>query len=475
MSGAAAFFDLDRTLLAGASGEVVSRALRSAGVVNRDIPGESLVYKLFTVFGENLPSMALGRQAVHAFKGHSQSAVRTAAAASVAELTKRLQPFALDVVRDHQRHGRLVVLATTTPRDLIEPFAVAMGFDDVVATTYEVDDEGRYTGEIVGPYVWSKGKLQAVREWCSARDIRMADCHAYSDSVYDEPLLSSVGHPTAVNPDVRLALLATARRWPVVDFSTPPGVVKIPVVGLELQKVALQFTRPEFFPYARFDVSGIENIPTSGGALLCANHRSYFDVAAVAMIVARSGRTVRFLGKKEVFDAPVIGPIAAAMGGIRVDRGTGSDEPLQAAERALRAGDMVAIMPQGTIPRGRAFFDPDLKGRWGAARMASVTGVPVVPIGLWGTENVWPRNSRLPNIANVTSPPTITIKVGAPVALSRMSSEVDTSRIMNAIMSLLPPEAREHKEPTAEELRRAYPPNYVGDPEAEVTRRPGTD
>ena len=68
MSGSAAFFDLDRTLLSGASGEVVSHALRSAGVVTRDIPGESLVYKLFSVFGENLPSMALGRQAVHAFK-----------------------------------------------------------------------------------------------------------------------------------------------------------------------------------------------------------------------------------------------------------------------------------------------------------------------------------------------------------------------------------------------------------------------
>jgi putative phosphoserine phosphatase/1-acylglycerol-3-phosphate O-acyltransferase len=475
MSGSAAFFDLDRTLLSGASGEVVSHALRSAGVVTRDIPGESLVYKLVSVFGENLPSMALGRQAVHAFKGRSQSAVRTAAAAAVTDLTKRLQPFALDVVREHQRHGRRVVLATTTPRDLIEPFAVAMGFDDVIATTYEVDDDGRYTGNIVGPYVWSRGKLQAVREWCDARGIRLADCHAYSDSVYDEPLLSSVGHPTAVNPDIRLALMATARRWPVTDFATPQGVLKIPVVGLELQRLALQFSRPEFFPYARFEISGIENIPSKGGALLCANHRSYFDVAAVAMVVARSGRTVRFLGKKEVFDAPVIGPIAAAMGGIRVDRGTGSDEPLQAAERALKAGDMVAIMPQGTIPRGRAFFDPELKGRWGAARLAAVTGVPVVPIGLWGTEHVWPRNSRLPNVTNVTSPPTITIKVGAPVALSRMSSEVDTSRIMSAIMSLLPSEAREHREPTDEELRRAYPANYVGDPDSEVQRRPGTD
>ena len=475
MSGSAAFFDLDRTLLAGASGEVVSRALRSAGVVNRDIPGESFAYKLFSIFGENLPSMALGRQAVHAFKGHSQSAVRAAAASAVAELTRRLQPFALDVVREHQRNGRLVVLATTTPRDLIEPFAILMGFDDVIATTYEVDDQGRYTGDIVGPYVWSRGKLQAVTTWCATRNIRLADCYAYSDSVYDEPLLSSVGHPTAVNPDVRLALTATARRWPVTDFSTPPGVLKIPVLGLELQKLALQFSRPEFFPYARFDISGIENIPQSGGALLCANHRSYFDVAVVAMVVARSGRTVRFLGKKEVFDAPVIGPIAAAMGGIRVDRGTGSDEPLKEAEQALRAGDMVAIMPQGTIPRGRAFFDPELKGRWGAARLAAVTGVPVVPIGLWGTENVWPRSARLPNVTNVTSPPNIRIKVGAPVALSRMSSEVDTARIMNAIMSLLPPEAREQREPTIDELRRAYPANYVGDPESEMTRRPGTD
>ena len=80
---------------------------------------------------------------------------------------------------------------------------------------------------------------------------------------------------------------------------------------------------------------------------------------------------MRFLGKKEVFDAPIVGDLATAMGGIRVDRGTGSDEPLQAAADALAAGELVAIMPQGTIPRGPAFFDPELKGRWGAARLAA--------------------------------------------------------------------------------------------------------
>ena len=85
----------------------------------------------------------------------------------------------------------------------------------------------------------------------------------------------------------------------------------------------------------------------------------------MGMTLSKKGRPVRFLGKKEVFDAPVIGNIAKAMGGIRVDRGTGSDEPLEAAAAALSAGQLVALMPQGTIPRGPAFFDPALEGTLG--------------------------------------------------------------------------------------------------------------
>ena len=91
---------------------------------------------------------------------------------------------------------------------------------------------------------------------------------------------------------------------------------------------------------------------------------------------------------------PVVGQLAKAMGGIRVERASGSDEPLRFAAEALEAGQMVALMPQGTIPRGPSFFDPELKGRWGAARLAAMTKAPVVPVGLWGTEKVWPRSSR---------------------------------------------------------------------------------
>ena len=474
MAGAA-FFDLDRTLLSGASAQVVSRVLRETGVVNREIPGESILYRVFETFGENLPSMVLGRQGVVAMKGHSRDEVRAAAQAAVPGLESLMQPYARNVMRRHRDEGRTVVLATTTPRDLIEPFAHAVGFDAVIATTYATDADGRYNGELDGPYVWSRGKRDAVRASADANGVDMGESWAYSDSVYDEPLLASVGHPVCVNPDFRLRLMAAARRWPVTAFDAPEGVAKVPVVGLEAQQLLMKFARPETFPYAKWMVTGTENIPRSGPAIIVGNHRSYFDITAVCMGVAPSGRPVRFLGKKEVFDAPVIGPVATALGGIRVDRGTGSGEPLQAAEEALAAGDMVALMPQGTIPRGRAFFDPVLKGRWGAAKLAQVSGAPVIPIGIWGTEKVWPRNAKLPNITNLTSPPTVTVTVGTPVELTLTDWDEDTRRIMSAISALLPPEGREHREPTEEELRRSFPSNYRGDPDAEDDRRPGFD
>jgi putative phosphoserine phosphatase/1-acylglycerol-3-phosphate O-acyltransferase len=275
-------------------------------------------------------------------------------------------------------------------------------------------------------------------------------------------------------------VLAAARRWPIVHFDVSPGVGKVPVIGTELQKVALTFARPELIPFAKFNITGTENIPTSGPAILVGNHRSYFDVFAVSMTVGKTNRTVRFLGKKEVFEAPVVGQLAAALGGIRVDRGTGSDAPIEAALAALEAGEMVAIMPQGTIPRGRAFFDPVLKGRWGAARLAVLSGAPVIPMGIWGTEKVWPRNSQLPMVWNVVNPPKVSIKVGSEVALRRDGdaaalAEENTQRMMGAISNLLPPEAREHREPTEAEIRAALPSNYKGDLNAEDTRRPGTD
>lgn len=469
----AAIFDLDRTLLRGGSGPILQRVLREQGLgPEKEIPAANLAFGLFERFGETYPSMLLTKKAVSLTKGWSVEAAGRAAKTATPDLVAAVLPYAKQAIDEHRAAGRKLVLATTTPDYLVTPFAEAMGFDAVVATRHGHSD-GQYLGEIDGDFVWGKGKARAVQRWLSAEGISMRECYAYSDSYYDLPLLARVGNPVAVNPDIRLEAVARLRRWDVRWFDVPPGVPKI-AGQVEPQKIAMALATPELLPFAKFEFEGLENIPLDGPALLVANHRSYFDATAIAMLVAKTGRMVRFLGKKEVFDAPVIGSIAKAFGGIRVDRGTGSSQPLEAATKVLVAGELVAMMPQGTIPRGPAFFEPELKGRWGAARLAAAAGVPLVPVGLWGTETVWPRKAKLPNM-NPLNRSTVHVKVGEQIRISGSDLEVDTKEIMAAISAQLPDESRIHIDPTEEQLRATYPSGYSGDPEAESDRRPGTD
>ena len=474
----AAFFDLDRTLLSGASGPILSEALRHVGLLNGATGAlENLAFGIFNVIGETWPSMLVTRQGARAARGWPVELVREAAERAADPLAEAVLPYARQLIDEHRGEHRALVMSTTTPHDLIRPLAELLGFDDVVATRYGIR-AGRYDGTVDGEFVWGKGKARAVASWARSRRVELAQSFAYSDSYYDVPLLSLVGHPTAVNPDPRLLGVAALRRWPVVHFDVPAGVPKF--AGLEPQRVLLLLAQPQLFPWVRFDIDGVDKIPERGPAVLVGNHRSYFDPLAIGFLLARRGRPVRFLGKKEVFDAPLVGEIVTALGGIRVDRGTGSDAPLRAAEDALAAGELVALMPQGTIPRGPAFFDPVLQGRWGAAKLASGAGVPVIPIGLWGTEQVWPRSSRLPDVTNLLHPPTVRIRVGDPVEVKGRSADADTKRIMKAISALLPAEARRRREPTYEELARTYPGGVVPDDvesaaSHESTRRPGTD
>ena len=456
MAKSAAFIDLDRTLLCHASGQVLNKALLEEGVLpaGRSLPGDKVLYAINDRLGENLVSMGLVRAAARVAKGWRQDQVQAAGLRAVSALTGLVAPFAPQHLASFRAEGHWLVLATTTPVDMIAPFAEAMGFDDLIATSYETC-EGRYTGRLYEGFVWGTGKLRAVTDWADDHGIDLADCHACSDSIFDVPLLSSVGTPHAVNPDPSLTIVATARRWPIEHWDRPPGVPS--VLGLEPYHMLRPFVRSLTFPYARFDIEGVENVPTRGPVLLASNHRSYFDVAALALLARAIGRPVRFLGKKEIFDAPVVGAVARAVGGIPVDRGSGSDRPLRAAEAALKAGEVVIVLPQGTIPRGYDFFDPVLHGKTGTARLAASTGAPVVPVGLWGTEKVWPRSSRLPDFTLVRNPPTVTVRVGKPMSLSLTDAKADTDSIMEAISALLPAESRVRHEPTPEELARTKP------------------
>ncbi len=456
MAGAAAFFDLDRTLLLGASGPIITAGLRARGLMGPDRLGlERLLFGTFDLVGETLPSIALTRLGVRATRGWLRADVQAVGKEVAPRLVAAVEPYAHHALRVHRDQGRQVVLATTTPYDLVAPMAAELGFDAVLATRYKVDGGGAYTGSIDGEFVWSRGKARSVEVWARGNQVDLADSWAYSDSVYDVPLLSRVGQPVAVNPDPRLLVVATARRWPVVWFNAPPGVPK--PRGVEPQAVLTRLARPELFPWMRVHVEGLDNLPAAGGAVLTPNHRSYLDPLLVALLAGRARRPVRFLAKKQVTDAPVVGPVVKALGVIRVDRGSGSDQPLVEASAALQAGELIALFPQGTIPRGPAFFQPTLSGRPGAVRLAASSGAPVVPVGIWGSERAWPRSSRYPYVLNLADPPEITVRVGEPWYPDGDDVGADTAELMGRIADLLPPEAREARTPTEWELSLTYP------------------
>lgn len=481
----AAIFDLDRTLIAGSSTPIFTRHLETAGLgPGIKIPLMDQFYKLFENFGENMAAMQIAKFAARANKGWPVEVVEEAATAAAVEIVGALQPFAPQVIDEHRAAGHKLVMATTSPSAFVAPLAELLGFDAVVSTEWDVTDE-HYNGSLAGPFLWGREKMLAVTAWAQANNIDLDKSHAYSDSFYDGALLDAVGNPHAVNPDPKLKTLATVKGWPIRHLDVSPGVIKIG--GLEIQDWLRPLGRPELVPYASFDITNIEKIPEHGPVILVFNHRSYFDPTAVALLMSKSGRSVRFLGKREVFDTPVLGSLSRGLGGIPVDRATGSDEPLEAAAAALAGGEIVAMAPQGTIPRGPAFFDPVLQGRWGAARLAALSGAPVIPVGLWGTERVWPRSSRMPKLA--VPRPQVSLCVGDAVNLKTISvdeSSIDTTEtdsiidtntrsIMSALVALLPAEASEAYEPTEEQLALTYPPGYTGDADQEQDRRPGTN
>ncbi len=474
MARTAAFFDLDRTLLAGASGPAFAEAFASLGVSTPHLPGQELLFRFFDLVGESYLVMQLAKRASSRVKGLRRSDVAGAAEHAAEVLLPKVQPYVASLLRSHRDNGDLLVLATTSPYDLVSPLARRLGFDAVVATRY-AELEGIYTGELDGGFVWGPGKLKAVSAWAKDHDVDLSASAAYSDSVFDAPLLSAVGRPTAVNPDVRLRALAAVRRWPIRSLDTPVGVPS--VIGIEPYDILRQLTRPEFFPGVKFRFEGTENIPRSGPAILAVNHRSYFDPVVIGLAVGKVGRNPRFLGKKEVFDAPIVGQIARAMGGIRVDRGTGSDAPLRAAADGLEAGEIIVILPEGTIPRGEAFFDPILRGRTGVARLAAMMpDVPIIPIGLWGTEKVWPRSAKVPNLLQIADPPEVFVTVGLPVPGLRRtdaSTTADTEAVMAAIMAILPAESRVARVVSAEDLARTTPDGRA--PSSSTTIAAGSD
>jgi HAD superfamily hydrolase (TIGR01490 family) len=217
----AAFFDLDKTVIARASMVAFGRPLYREGLISRWILLRALYGQLVYLYvGADHQRINRMRDSVLALtRGWHQDQVRRVVRETLLEVIEPIvYDEAVDLIREHQRAGRAVFIVSASPEEIVSPLAEYLGVDNVIATKSTVDEEGRYTGE-VDFYSYGPHKAEAMRTIAAEHSIDLSASYAYSDSATDLPMLEAVGHPVAVNPDRELARLATERGWEIRWFT----------------------------------------------------------------------------------------------------------------------------------------------------------------------------------------------------------------------------------------------------------------
>jgi HAD superfamily hydrolase (TIGR01490 family) len=215
----AAFFDLDRTLMAGSSAFQFGRAAYKAGLVSRRrLVADALENLRFSLRGStDKATDALRERIAQLLEGVRVRDMQRLAPDVLAGVLPRLYPRMLDIAYEHQDAGRPIFICTAASQEIAELMAIVLTFDGAVGSVSEVVD-GHYTGRAGGPFTYREGKAEAIRELADREGIDLAASWGYSDSESDLPMLRAVGHPVAVNPDAALARIARQEGWEILRF-----------------------------------------------------------------------------------------------------------------------------------------------------------------------------------------------------------------------------------------------------------------
>ncbi|HSA51156.1 MAG TPA: HAD-IB family hydrolase [Yinghuangia sp.] len=240
----AAFFDLDKTIIAKSSALAFSRSFYQGGLINRRAVLKSAYAQfVFLVGGADHDQMERMREYLSALcRGWDVQQVREIVAETLYDLIDPLiYDEAASLIEEHHAAGRDVVIVSSSGAEVVEPIGEMLGADRVVATRMVVE-EGRYSGDIEF-YAYAENKAQAVRELAETEGYDLSRSYAYSDSITDLPMLEAVGHPYVVNPDRGLRREGVARGWPVLTFDRPvqlrQRVPSLPVPRAVLAATAL--------------------------------------------------------------------------------------------------------------------------------------------------------------------------------------------------------------------------------------------
>lgn len=215
-----AFFDLDKTLMAGSSGMVFARVAAGHGMVTRRQMAkwgrDHLRYRLRGSTDDE--TRELLRVARETFKGVPEREIVRMGPEVLAGILPRIYPEMLEEVHRHQDEGRATFIVSAAGNEMVALLAEVLGMEGGIGTSYEVGPDGLYTGRLNGPFVYGEGKVEAMQSFAAEHEIDLAASYAYSDSASDMPMLRAVGNPVVVNPDEPLAQVAKAEGWRVLRF-----------------------------------------------------------------------------------------------------------------------------------------------------------------------------------------------------------------------------------------------------------------
>jgi len=239
----AAFFDLDKTIIAKSSTLAFSRSFYAGGLISRgSVLRSAYAQFVYLVGGADHDQMEKMREFLSELSaGWDVQTVRDIVADTLHHIVDPLvYDEAVSLIEEHQLAGRDVVIVSASGAEVVEPIGEMLGADAVIATRMEIE-EGKYTGDI-SFYAYAENKASAIEELAREKGYDLSRSYAYSDSMTDVHMLEIVGHPYAVNPDRELRKIAASRGWPVLWFSRPVALrrrVRLPSSKPTLAAIAV--------------------------------------------------------------------------------------------------------------------------------------------------------------------------------------------------------------------------------------------
>ncbi len=218
----AAFFDLDKTILARSSSFAFARPFYREGLLGRsDVVRSAYAQFVYLASGADHDQMESMREYMSRLvSGWDVEKVQAIVSETLDDIVDPIVfEEAVELIAEHKAAGRDVIIISSSGTDIVEPIGERLGVDLAIGTQVAIED-GQYTGEILF-YAYGEFKAEAMRSLADERGYDLAASYAYSDSQTDLPMLEAVGHPFAVNPDAELRRIAVEREWPVLDFAKP--------------------------------------------------------------------------------------------------------------------------------------------------------------------------------------------------------------------------------------------------------------